>query len=231
ITSIDGIREDNKYVGHNRHTSLYIRKHVRQKVNNILCVRYSEMDKFLNLVIIGEPMVGKTSLFRSYKKQCSDCKTHSPTVYDIQESELVLDGVRRSIRLYDTGGQEDYDRLRILTYNLADVFILCFSMNCRSALLHICRRWYYQLLPYPSKPIILVGTKCDVQGPDTVDVDEAKAVAKKIRANRFLMCSAKDFYNINEVIYAAVRSMDPKKDEESPKSFAKIRKFFNRKSE
>lgn len=36
--------------------------------------------------------------------------------YDQDETELVLDNVKHLIKLHDTAGQEDYERLRRMTY-------------------------------------------------------------------------------------------------------------------
>lgn len=34
-----------------------------------------------------------------------------------------------TLGLFDTAGQEDYDRLRPLSYPQTDVFLICFSVN------------------------------------------------------------------------------------------------------
>lgn len=52
------------------------------------------------------------------------------------------------------------------------------------------------------------GTKSDIQGPNTIKVDEAEVLRRRIRASALLMCSAKDYHNINEVIYTAVRAVN-----------------------
>lgn len=76
--------------------------------------------------------------------------------YEKEESELVLDGQRYFIKLHDTAGQEDFDRLRLVIYKDTDVFILCYSMDNRTSFENILSKWYPELLPY-NKPIILVG--------------------------------------------------------------------------
>lgn len=76
--------------------------------------------------------------------------------YEKEESELVLDGERYFIKLHDTAGQEDFDRLRLVIYKDTDVFILCYSMDNRTSFENIFSKWYPELLPY-NKPIILVG--------------------------------------------------------------------------
>jgi small GTP-binding protein len=40
----------------------------------------------------------------------------------------MVDGRPISLGLWDTAGQEDYDRLRPLSYPQTDVFLICFSI-------------------------------------------------------------------------------------------------------
>lgn len=40
----------------------------------------------------------------------------------------MVDGRPISLGLWDTAGQEDYDRLRPLSYPQTDVFLICFSV-------------------------------------------------------------------------------------------------------
>lgn len=98
----------------------------------------------------------------------------------------MVDGKPISLGLWDTAGQEDYDRLRPLSYPQTDVFLVCFSIvsppsfdNVLSKVswpVDIFRRkadimkWYPEISHHaPEVPIILVGTKLDLRDdPKTI---------------------------------------------------------------
>ncbi|CAI0462006.1 unnamed protein product, partial [Linum tenue] len=74
--------------------------------------------------------------------------------------EVVYNTV--NLGFWDTAGQEDYNRLRPLSYRGADVFLLAFSLTSRASYENIHKKWIPELRHYaPNVPIFLVGTKLD----------------------------------------------------------------------
>ena len=66
--------------------------------------------------------------------------------------------------MWDTAGQEDYDRLRPLSYANASVFVACFNLTDRDSFQNIESKWVPELRHYLKKaPIILVGCKKDLR--------------------------------------------------------------------
>ncbi|KAK8612670.1 hypothetical protein V6N13_092781 [Hibiscus sabdariffa] len=60
--------------------------------------------------------------------------------------------------------QEDYNRLRPLSYRGADVFLLEISLISMASYENIHKNWIPELRHYaPNVPVVLVGTKLDLR--------------------------------------------------------------------
>ena len=71
---------------------------------------------------------------------------------------MVCDGVPVSLGLWDTAGQEDYDRLRPLSYPQTDVFLICFSVVSPSSFENVTSKWCPEIKHHcPDAPILLIG--------------------------------------------------------------------------
>ena len=146
--------------------------------------------------------------------QCWDCVVR----FDNYSASVMVDGKPISLGLWDTAGQEDYDRLRPLSYPQTDVFLICFSIVSPPSFDNVKAKWYPEIEHHaPNVPIILVGTKLDLRDDkatvdglrakrmEPVSYEQALMVSKDIRAHKYLECSALTQRNLKSVFDEAIR--------------------------
>jgi len=173
----------------------------------------------IKLVVIGDGAVGKTCLLISYAKK-EFPKDYIPTVFDNYVVNLTAGDQNIELGLWDTAGQEEYDRLRPLSYANANVFLLCFSVISPVSFENVTAKWYPELMHFcPDVPFILVGTKVDLrndhnevsklsaQGQQPVTTETGNELARKLKAIKFMECSAKTQQNLKDVFDEAVRAV------------------------
>ncbi|KAH0917182.1 hypothetical protein HID58_024842, partial [Brassica napus] len=157
--------------------------------------------RFIKCVTVGDGAVGKTCLLISYTSNTFPTD-YVPTVFDNFSANVVVNGATVNLGLWDTAGQEDYNRLRPLSYRGADVFILAFSLISKASYENVSKKWIPELTHYaPGVPIVLVGTKLDLRDDKQFFVDHPGAVPittaqgeelmKLIGAPSYIECSSK----------------------------------------
>lgn len=68
-----------------------------------------------------------------------------PTVFDNYVAEVSIVSHKIELALWDTAGQEDYDRLRPLSYPDAHVFLICFAIDNPGSLSNVWHKACYSV--------------------------------------------------------------------------------------
>jgi len=182
----------------------------------------------IKCVVVGDGAVGKTCLLISYTTNQFPAE-YVPTVFDNYAVTVMVSEVPYTLGLFDTAGQEDYDRLRPLSYPQTDVFLLCFSVTSHSSFENVREKWVPEVHHHcPGIPIIIVGTQIDLrddpavlekllrQKQTPVSFDEGERFAKELNALKYVECSAltqKGLRNVfDEAIVAAIITPAAKKN-------------------
>ncbi|KAJ6782586.1 hypothetical protein PWT90_05702 [Aphanocladium album] len=146
-------------------------------------------------------------------------QVYVPTVFENYVADVEVDGKHVELALWDTAGQEDYDRLRPLSYPDSHVILICFAIDSPDSLDNVQEKWISEVLHFcQGLPIILVGCKKDLRydqkvtnelaktSQKPVSPEEGEEIRKKIGAYKYLECSAKTNEGVHEVFEHATRA-------------------------
>ncbi|KAJ3104792.1 GTP-binding protein Rho1 [Phlyctochytrium planicorne] len=171
-------------------------------------------------VCVGDEQSGKSTLIKVFGGAAFQ-EIYTPTVSEsflLEKTTLVYDedgGQQRnvmSMEICDTTGSEELDRLRPLSYDNADLWMVCFSVDNRQSLINVIEKWVPEVKYFhPNIPLVLIGCKNDLrEDPDTLDrlgrlgespvsIEEAQEVAREIGAFKYVETSAKTGYQVDNL--------------------------------
>lgn len=72
-------------------------------------------------------------------------KAYIPTVFENYVTQVQFEGKEIELALWDTAGQEEYDRLRPLSYPESDVILIVFSVDFPVSLGNVQDKVYHTI--------------------------------------------------------------------------------------
>ncbi|CAO3651230.1 unnamed protein product [Mucor hiemalis] len=140
--------------------------------------KLSTLPRRRKLVIVGDGACGKTCLLYVFTNSGFPEK-YIPTVFQSYVETIEFEGKILELALWDTAGQEDYDRVRPLSYLHTNVLLLCFAIDSPDSLDNVQEKWIEELNTYCfGVPIILVGCKKDLR-KDVKTIEELQKISQK----------------------------------------------------
>jgi Ras-related protein Rab-1A len=121
------------------------------------------MEEKINVIVIGNYNVGKTSLIKHMCKSLIKDKTYVPTIgVDLMKFKINIDSKSVLVLFHDTAGQERFQTITKSFYKLADAIILMYSIDDKESFLKL-DTWLNEIkLHSQTKNVYLVGGKVDV---------------------------------------------------------------------
>ena len=202
-------------------------------------------------VVVGDGGCGKTCLLISYSQgyfpdvgnatedrwsNANSNQKYVPTVFEnyLSHTEHKPSGKTVELALWDTAGQEEYDRLRPLSYPETDLLFVCFAIDCPNSLENVMDKvsvwlvillyfpsdiksqWYPEVLHFcPTTPLMLVGLKSDLRTKraciDLLKTQGLTPVTQEQGQNVarqmgaiYVECSSKEMTGVHEIFDLAV---------------------------
>ncbi|KAG5460848.1 MAG: cell division control protein 42 [Olpidium bornovanus] len=204
----------------------------------------------IKCVVVGDGAVGKTCLLISYTTNKFPSE-YVPTVFDNYAVTVMIGDEPYTLGLFDTAvlvacrlgkktpfhptdacrgshskrekGQEDYDRLRPLSYPQTDVFLVCFSVTSPASFENVREKWFPEVHHHcPGVPCLIVGTQIDLrddpavveklarQRQRPVSNETGELLARDLGAVKYVECSALTQRGLKNVFdEAIVAALEP----------------------
>ena len=172
----------------------------------------------IKCVVVGDGTCGKTYALKTYTTDRFPTE-YCGTVLDNYSNNVMVDGRPINLGLWDTGGVEDYDRLRPLAYKQTDVFIVAYDVANPSSFENMEVKWIHEVRHHcPKVPVILVGMKTDLRnnkdaikrlkyyGTKDITFEVGFKKAKELGFAKFCECSALTKEGLKNVFEEAIRT-------------------------
>jgi len=164
------------------------------------------------VIVVGAGGAGKSALTQMFMYQ-NFVEEYDPTTADSYRKIIEVDNEKCQLDILDTAGQEEY--MRDNYYRLGEGFLCVYSITMRETFAAV-NRFYDHILQVKDRkqvPVILVGSKCDLEADREIKSEEGKQLAEKFGCP-FYETSAKTKVNVDEVFEQLVRIVKQAKQQD-----------------
>lgn len=168
-------------------------------------------------MIVGDGGCGKTSLLMVYC-QGSFPEHYAPSVFEKYTASVTVGNKEVTLNLYDTAGQEDYDRLRPLSYQNTHLVLICYDVMNPTSYDNVLIKWFPEVTHFcRGIPTVLIGCKTDLRKDkeqlrklraaqlEPITYTQGLNACEQMRGALYLECSAKFRENVEDVFREAAK--------------------------
>ena len=162
------------------------------------------------IVIVGDGACGKTSLLYVFTLGEFPTEYH-PTVFENYVTDCRIDGKPVQLALWDTAGQEEYERLRPLSYHNSHTILIGYPIDDRDSLDNARTKWVDEVKKYcPKTAYMLIGLKKDLRKSTAdsryVQVHMGEQAAREMGAKVYMESSALTGEGVDDIFEYATRT-------------------------
>ncbi|KAM7198889.1 Ras family domain containing protein [Naviculisporaceae sp. PSN 640] len=175
----------------------------------------------IKVICVGNTVKTETLISYTTNKFPSE---YVPTVFDNYAVTVMIGNELWTLGLFDTAGQEDYDRLRPLSYPDTDVFLVFARVGSLASYEQVELKWVPEITHHcPGVPFIIVGTgsldddklldRARQMGQPGRHEDYTRMghdLAKRLGAVKYVECNAATQWHLKDVFdEAIVAALEP----------------------
>ena len=152
----------------------------------------------LKIIVVGDTNVGKTSILNRKNNNIFNPTFTTTLGVDFYYISVRKNNTDIKIYVWDTAGQEKFANLINVYFRDLDGAMVIYDITNRNSFDNI-EKWIEKINMFnkTSVPIIIVGTKTDIEKHRRCHTSEAEDIANKY-GYVTIECSSKDNYNIDE---------------------------------
>ena len=156
-----------------------------------------EFDIKLKIMVLGESMVGKTSLITRYTNDKFGGRYLCTVGIDFQKKKIIKNNKKILLQIWDTAGQERFRNVTKNYFHTSQGFVLAYDINSKESFEKV-QYWVEEIKTNAEEKIkcILIGTKCDLNKREVTE-EEGREFANNY-GYQFFETSAKENINIDE---------------------------------
>ena len=166
----------------------------------------NEPEIILKLLLLGNTMVGKTSILLKYSENRFEEHAISTIGVDYIYKDIIYNDLKIKLQIWDTSGEERFRSITRNFYRNTDALFLVFDLTKKDSF-ECIKNWLTDAKEYNSDlKIILVGNKIDLVNEREVPEEKAKNFATKNKLE-YIETSAKDGTNIQNAFDALIAQL------------------------
>ncbi|GLH06956.1 Ras-like GTP-binding protein RhoL [Gryllus bimaculatus] len=174
-------------------------------VNTTVCFPKGPPD--INIVIVGDSYVGKTSLLKTFVTHEYSKNYEGPSLERYFE-DITVDGQDFHLILWEPIALESYDKMREFIYGKAECIIVCYAVNDLESFQRVSTFWCPEIQKYcQDTPILLAALKADLRDQNfkCISRSQGKDLKCILNASGFVECSSFLGIGLKDVFVKAIQ--------------------------
>ena len=164
-------------------------------------------DAIFKVVIFGDAGSGKTTLLKRYMTGLFIPDTQMTIGVDFETRNLAIDSIQVKLMVWDFAGEERFRFIFPKYIRGAMGGILLYDITSYASLSHVYDWLSIMNGTHKQFPIILSGSKADLEVSREVPYEEGLKIAKSMNLDDFIECSSKTGENVGKVFETLTKKM------------------------